>query len=288
MKRKLVFAVGLSIAFLGFSAGVVRAEEVGATKVQLKSKYIPNSKVEADDSELEMSVTKFSASHEFKIKDKLPLDLSLRVNNTSIDKNSSVDLPSSLQEKGFGIGIKYPVPFIKDNEHYFMGLDVMPGFYSDGARITSDDFRCPFRNYFIDKVNEDFVWILGVSVRPEFENMYVPIAGFNYKANDRLDFNLASDNPNISFKLTDKTKLKWEFDYSDTEYEVKRGAEENVVLRSRYFSTGPGIEYDYYENVKVGFNVGGVFMRRLEYDDGVGKVDPNNGFYVGGKIAANF
>ena len=60
------------------------------------------------------------------------------------------------------------------------------------------------------------------------------------------------------------------------------------MLRNSYLSTGLGLEYDYYENVKVSFNVGGIFSHRLEYDDGAGKVIPDGGVYGAVGLVANF
>ena len=112
--------------------------------------------------------------------------------------------------------------------------------------------------------------------------------GLIYRPNDRLAFNLASDDPNISYKLTDATLLRWEFQYASDEYEVTRGAQEGVVLRYQEISSGFGIEHQFNKTFNGTLSAGGVFNRQLEYSDEVGKVAPDNGFYASVRLTAAF
>ena len=83
---------------------------------------------------------------------------------------------------------------------------------------------------------------------------------------------------NISYKLTDATLLRWDFQYAFDEYEVTRGAREGVVLQYQEISSGFGIEHQLNETFKVTVSAGGVFNRQLGYKDDVGKVAPETGF----------
>ena len=65
-------------------------------------------------------------------------------------------------------------------------------------------------------------------------------------------------------------------------------ARKRVVLQYQEISSGFGIEHQFNETFKGTVNAGGVFNRRLEYKDGVGKVAPETGFYTSLQLKATF
>ena len=286
-RRKKVYLCVFIFLFLG-CVGAYSEEGKASNDIKLKNKFMPGVDIDATNSNIKMIESAFDYSHEFKIGGQLPLTLSFNYTNTGIDQNLPIDLPSHLIRRGFGVGTKFPVPFVEKNDRFFVGFDIFPTFVSDNKSIESKAFRIPFRAYFIDKQSEEFLWVLGAKIRPEYDSMVLPIIGFNYTPNDRLTFHLASDDPNISYKLTDTARLRWEFGLENEEYEVTRDNQVNVVLRNQYYSTGLGLQYDYYENVQVDLSVGGVFGRHLEYADDSGKVIPDSGMYAGLGLSSNF
>jgi len=169
-----------------------------------------------------------------------------------------------------------------------MGLDIFPTLSTDSWEWKSGAFRIPFRGYLIFKESDDFILVGGVTVRPEYEREVIPLIGLIYRPNDRLSFNFASDDPNISYKLNDATLLRWEFQYAFDEYEVTRGAQEGVVLQYQEISSGFGIEHQFNETFKGTVSAGGVFNRQLEYKDDVGKVTPEAGFYTSLQLKVTF
>ena len=217
----------------------------------------------------------------------LPVEILLNIGHKDINTDSPVDLPSHLEERRLKLAVKFPVPFVSD-DRFFMGIDILPTLNTDNWDWRSGAFRIPFRSYLIFKESDDFILVGGVTVRPEYEREVIPLIGLIYRPNDRLAFNLASDDPNISYKLNDATLLRWELQYAFDEYEVTRGAQEGVVLRYQEISSGFGIEHQFNETFKGTVSAGGVFNRQLEYKDDVGKVAPETGFYTSARLTASF
>ncbi|MDO8580779.1 MAG: DUF6268 family outer membrane beta-barrel protein, partial [Candidatus Omnitrophota bacterium] len=212
---------------------------------------------------------------------------SLNLTHTDIDESTGVDLPSALVEKKIGIGTKFPVPFV-DSDRYFMGVDVFPSINTDDYDGSSSAFRIPFRTYLIYKESDDFLVVAGVWIRPGYKDEVLPLLGFNYKANDRLSFNIASDDPNITYKLNEKTSALLEFDYKNEEYEATEAANEGKVIRNKYYTMGVGLKHQFCENFSASASVGGAFNRKIEFVDDSGKIVPENGIYASLSMNARF
>lgn len=260
----------------------------------LQSRHIYSSDIEATDSEMDITTTKLGLEYEFKAGGVLPVEMGLNIGHKDINTDSPVDLPSHLESRNLKLGTKFPAPFIPD-DRFFIGVDIFPTLNTDDWKWPigsqgeeSGAFRIPFRTYLIFKESDDFILVGGVSVRPEYEREVLPVLGVIYRPNDRLSFNLASDDPNISYKLTDATLVRWEFQYAFDEYEVTRGAQQGVVLQYQEISSGFGIEQQFNETLKGILSAGAVFNRQLEYKDEVGKVAPETGLYVGAQIKGVF
>ncbi len=283
-KNILVLLFGL--ALMAPSVGWAEGEDPQVV-AGIQSRHTYSSDIEATDEDIDITSTKFDLTCKFKVAGELPLDISLEVGHKDINADTSVDLPSRLESRRLGLSTKFPAPFIQD-ERFFVGLDIFPTLNTDDWDLEPGAFRIPFRSYLIFKESDDFILVGGVSVRPEYEREVLPVVGLIYRPNDRLAFNLASDDPNVSYKLTDATLLRWEFQYAFDEYEVTRGAQEGVVLRYQEISSGFGIEHRFNEAFKGIVSAGGVFNRQLEYSDEVGKVAPDTGFYTSARITAVF
>lgn len=276
-------AVGLILAF----SSQAFAED-SSTKASLESRYISESDVDKQDGSVAASETKFSFEHEFKLDNGMPVTVSFMDKHTDINSDVAVFLPSQLEGRSLGLGTKFPAPFTQ-SENYFVGVDVFPSMYTDRWDESSwSAFRMPFRTYLIYKRDENFIVIGGLSIRPNFDTTVLPVIGFIYKPNDRLAFNIASDNPSITYKLSDKTTALVEADIVNEEYEVTRNGELGRVLFYRELSTGVGLEHNFTEAIKGLVSVGGVFARSIRYEDDQGKIAPDAGMYVKARLTANF
>jgi hypothetical protein len=284
MKLPVIFSVMVTGLLMGVSP--LHARDGPVTTLTPWVKHIYPSDVDATSSEVAMTETAFNFSHEFKMSSGMPVGYALEVGHMDIHYDGPVDLPSHLESRGLSAGIKFPAPLIED-DRYFMGLDVKPTFNTDGYTWESGAFRVPLRAYLIYKESDDLIFFGGISVRPDYDVQVLPILGFIYKANDRLSFNIASK-PHIAYKLTEETTFLWKFNFTLEEYEVTRGSQEGVVLKYKDFSTGVGIEHKFNETIRAALSVGGVFGRRLEYRDDVGKVAPDAGLYTDFSLTAAF
>ena len=70
------------------------------------------------------------------------------------------------------------------------------------------------KTYLIYKPSEEFILVGGLSIRPDYDQTVLPLLGVIYKPNDRLSFNRASDDPNISYVLDERATAFVEFDYA--------------------------------------------------------------------------
>lgn len=281
---RISLAVGLTLVLS--SSGF--AEEA-STKTSLESRFISESDVDNQTGDLAITETKFSIEHEFNLENGVPITVSFLDKHTDIDNNDvPVFLPEQLEGRSLGLGAKFPAPFT-ESENYFIGVDVFPSMYTDGWDESSwSAFRMPFRTLLIYKRDESLIVFGGLSIRPNFDVAVLPLFGFIYKPNDRLAFNFASDNPTITYKLTEKTKVLWEADIVNDEYEVVRNGESGRVLFYRELSTGLGLKHKFTDVFSGLISAGGVFSRLIEYEDDQGKVEPEAGMYVKARLTAKF
>ena len=259
-----------------------------ATKVKLESRYIPESDVNKQAGQLSISETTFDLSHEFKLDNGMPVTVSFFDRHTDLNSDVGVFLPAYLEGRSLGLGTKFPAPFTQ-SDNYFIGVDVFAAMYTEGwSKNSTSAFRMPFRTYLIYKRDENFIVIAGLSIKPNYDTVVLPIVGFIYKPNDEWTFNIASENPNITYKVSDKTRLLWEGDIINDEYEVTRNGENGRVLFYRELSTGVGVEHDFTSSLSGLVSIGTVFSRQLKYEDDNGKIIPDAGMYVKARITGKF
>lgn len=281
-KSLLFVALFLILSFYAW------AEEESPNEVTLKTRTIAASDVDAQSGNVAVTESEFDFKHNGKALGELPVEISLHYGHINIDDEVPDILPAHLESRQLGLGAKFPVPFISD-DRYFLGIDIFPKLNTDDWQWKSSAFRMPFRAYFIYKESEEFILVGGLNIRPGYDRKVIPILGLIYKPNDRLSFNLASDDPNITYKFTDKMTVLWEFDFQFEEYEVARNGQDGIVLKYNEASTGAGIKYQFTKNLSTAVSIGSVFARRLEYkNEDYGKVVPDAGVYVQAAVAANF
>jgi hypothetical protein len=283
--NKTIILVAVAVLML---AGPYAMADDPATTAYLESMYISDSDVNAQSGSLAISESKFVFQHDFKVKQELPVTFSMI--DTHIDINSDVPtyLPSNLVGRSLGLGVKFPAP-LTQSPNYFMGIDLFPSMYTDGWNETSASaFRMPVRGYLIYKRDENFIVFGGLNIRAGYDSVVRPILGFIYKPTPELAFNFASDNPTITYQVTPKTKLLVEGDYVNDEYEVTHLGQKGRVLFYRELGVGTGVEHNFTDAVKGTLTVGSMFSRLLRYEDDTGKVEPDAGFYVKGRLSAAF
>ena len=259
----------------------------GAWEATLYSRYIGEADVHRMSGQVQVSETELDLTYDFKLSNGLPIALSIVNRHLDIDNSTAVNLPNHLEGRTLGISTRFPIPFIKSDQ-YFMGLDVYPSLFTDGWSWEDGAFRVPFRTYLIYRRSEKFILVGGVHARPGYADQVLPLVGLIWKPNDRLSFNLASSEPNISYQLSENWKAFVEFGLTNEEYEVTRGIHKNVVLIHKSYSSGVGVRYTVKDSVDASLSVGGVFARRFEYRDTHQEVEPDPGVYAKAEVSARF
>ena len=285
MKFRIIFALFAVMAWL--NAGSAAADDENPFSVALSSKQIFESDVNIQSGEISISDTRFSFMHEFKLDNDLPIEWGINYKHLEIDENTATEIPSHLEGVQGKVGTKFPMPFV-DSREMFMGVDVMPSMYTDDGSWTTSAFRMPFRVYGIYKESDELIFVAGVSIRPDFDQSVLPVIGLIYKPNDELAFNLASDNPTITYKVDDAKTVFLELDFTNDEYEVTQNGAKGRILKNRDFSTGAGLNYQITDLLKASVSGGVVFARRLQYEDPIGKLEPDAAGYVKAKVELSF
>lgn len=251
-------------------------EEALAQEVDSYIKYIPTQKAYSQPGKIGIIDTASEYNYEFKLFDKLPIELTLQHQYISINNSTVVKLPPHLV--GIISGVEVTLPFFKFDKTYFR-FGINPSFVADGWDLHSKSFRIPFQNLLIYQPNEKWTFVGGLAVFPQYENMFWPVFGFIYKPNDKLSFNIVPKNSGIYYALNDKVTLFGEGDISFDEYAVSKD-NRNAVLQYKEVNLGAGVKYKFNKYIESSFSVGGVFNRYLKYRDSLGKVNIKDGVYT--------
>lgn len=256
-----------------------QAEDNPYPKADSYIRYMPFRSVEAMPGEVKIIDSGSEYSHEFKAFDKLLVKLSLDTRYIGLENTlRDVELPAHLI--GLTIDIEATLLFFNFNETY-LRLGLSPSFYADDWDFPASSFRIPSRYFFIYRPSSQWTFLYGVAVYPDFENEVLPILGFIYKPNDKLVFNIIPKRPNITYVFNHRLSLFGEGGSAfNSEFEVTRSHEKNVVLRYREKRLGAGIKFTLNRHTQCSLSSGGAFGRSLKYKDGQGKVNIKNGIYT--------
>jgi hypothetical protein len=225
-------------------------------------------------------------SYQVKAFGKLPVEFALGAGYIGINNTTAVKLPAHLTSTAFGL--ETTVPFFNLDKTYFT-LGAAALFASDDWNFRSSSFRIPQRYFLIYQPNEQWTFIGGVGVWPDYDEVVWPILGFIYKPNDRLTFNIVPKGPEISYDVNEKLTVFGEGDMSTAEYEVTKDGRKNVVLEYNEVHLGAGLRYKFNRYIKGSVAAGGIFGRSLKYrDDSLGKVAIENGLYSEFRMEIDF
>lgn len=269
--------VSAVISLLAVAQAAEREEEV-YPKEEIKSfvRYTARRSTKADAGRVEIIQSEIEYSRGLKFFRQLPVKVALNQEYIGIKNETQVELPSRLI--GLSSDIETTLPFFGLDRAY-LRLGVSPSFFGDDWEFHSSGFRIPSRYYFIFRKDEKWTFVGGVALYPDFQRKVFPIAGFIYKPNDKLSFNIIPERPNINYAINDKTSLFAEGGVFIKEFEVTRDNQENVVLRYAGFNLGSGVSHKINKSAQTFFSVAGVFNRSLRYRDSVGKVSMKNSLY---------
>jgi len=267
----------------------VPVTEPEETKITItdRDQYTMESDVNRQSGQISVNQNDFTLQYDTKAFDVLPLTFFFDYRHLDINENLPVNLPSHLEGRRLGAGVKLPMPFTSTEEH-FIGIDVMPSWYTDDWTWTNSSFRMPFRIYGIYRPDDNFVFIAGATIRPDYDTVVVPVIGFNWQPNDRWDIHLASTEPTVTYKINENWAIFGEYNGSLDEYEVTRNGQKGVVLKVSEFTLGGGLKYHINKKLEASFSAGANLARRFQYRDDVGKVDADSAPYIKFRLSSKF
>jgi Domain of unknown function (DUF6268) len=242
--------------------------------------FVRQSDVNDQNGEFSTAEYSLSAEKEYSISDRLPITTAFNINHIEIKNSTAVDLPSSLQTKSIYNRFYIPAPLV-DNEKFFIGIDLVPGFNTASEHdFSSKAFRFNIGTSVIYRQENDLIIVAGVMFRQGYDNSVVPFAGFKYKVNSRLDLNFISLNPNIAYKLNDKSKILLEMNILADEFEIVKGNRNGQRLNVYGLDAGIGYKYNINENFSSKLGMGIAFARKFEYIENGDKIEPKDAMYI--------
>lgn len=223
-------------------------------------------------------------SQQIKIMGELPVDLGIEMDYMSINNALPVKLPSNLVGWSASVGTAVPIFIIPDA---YIGCEVYPGFYSDDWDFEASAFRMPQAYFLAYKPDEHWTFAGGVGVAPRYDYNVFPVFSVTYKPNDKITFEVSSQRPNITYKISENWSCYIEGRYEENEYLVDRGDDKKVVLLQREILMGGGIEYKLNKYIRGAISTGGAIDRYFKYRDGNGKVCPDSCLYAEARVMVN-
>ncbi len=287
MKRTRIIGVSFSmimsalLIFVSYNSYAETENEAGDKpkhNVDSYVRYMPSRHEDGASGKIGIIESYAEYSYEFKAFDKLPVKLSIDNDYIGIEKTEdTLELPAHLV--GVTTDVETTLPFFHFNKTY-LRVGISPSFLGDDWNFRPSSFRIPSRYYLIYQPDEKWTFFAGVAYYPDFTYNVLPIAGFIYKPNDKLAFNITPKRPNITYSFNDRIALFVEGGTTFDEFSVTRDNVKNIALQYRETHLGSGIKLKLNQYIQASISAGGMFNRYLEYTDSQGKVDIKNGMYT--------
>jgi hypothetical protein len=177
MKKKCgVFA--MAVLVLTLSLPDVGAQESPGNNysndVDTYARDIPTRSAREQSGSVGIIESEFNYDYQLKAFGKLPVDFSINSQYIDINNSTSVFLPAHLT--GVTTGIETTLPFFNLDRTYFH-LGVFPSFYGDNWTFSSANFRIPSKYYVIYKLNDQWAFVGGAAVYPDYDTTVSPIIG---------------------------------------------------------------------------------------------------------------
>ncbi len=283
IKLIIITICGASVSLYSLANAQDKENRENPSSIEINSsaRYMPAREVNAAPGEIAITTADSEYIYKFKIAKKLPVEFFLGSQYVGINNATKFDLPAKLT--GLSTGVETTLPFLKFKNTYFR-LRLSPAFYTDDWNIRTSAFRIPIRSFLIYQPTQEWTFIAGIAIYPEFKNNALPIIGFIYKPNDKLTYHIVPKNTGINYKLTQRTDLFTEAGFSAREFVVSKGCIKNIILEYNETRLAAGIKYKFNGFIQSALAVGGVFNRSLKYRDNSGKTVIKDGVYTELKI----
>ena len=154
--------------------------------VKLRTRYMFSSDARGQDGDVEMAKLRLRIGYQKQLENNQLFWANIGPDHYIITEHLSSDLPAEAKSRGIRLGTELNMPFV-EQDNYFLGFEINPTFQTTkGVAFDGDAFRFNFSAYVKYKTDNDFAWVLGANIRPEYDLVALPIFGFNYHVNDKL------------------------------------------------------------------------------------------------------
>ena len=240
-------------------------------------RYMPSRSLDSQPGKISIIDSASEFSYDFKAGEKLPIELSLNTRYISLNANEAIAVSLPAKLTGIGFGVQATLPTYIDKMYF--RLRVLPTFNSDNWNLNGSTLRIPTHSFLIYQPSEQWIFIGGVAVYPREQSPVLPIAGFIYKPNDRLAFNIIPT-PSITYAINKNVTAFLDGDMSSTEFKVNKDGYKGAILSYNEIHLGAGLDLKVNKNINSSFSFGRMFNRNLKYRDSLGKVTMKNDYYT--------
>jgi hypothetical protein len=171
--------------------------------------------------------------------------------------------PSALTSLAAEFAISY-----WDGDEFFPILKVEPGLYYTRDYITKNSFDIPIRLALGLKVQKDVHLVLGFSADRFQQIPIFPVAGFNWKINDKLNFRAVFPEPRFSYTPNDSVEFFLDGQYAGGTYRngpTNDSRTSNALLQYTEIRMGTGLSYTARKGVTFDATAGWTFERDFNY-----------------------
>lgn len=149
---------------------------------------------------------------------------------------------------------------------------ISPGLYTDGNYIDEDDVKVGVNALFFWQARPELTVAAGAVYSRVFgRDELFPAAGLVWNPADAWQVNLIYPTPAISYKVTDRLKLRIGMIPSGGQWNIQQsldsGNDRNMTFSFSGWRLGTGVQYDINEHFMLDVYVGGVVGRSYEYEE---------------------
>jgi hypothetical protein len=195
-------------------------------------------------------------------------DIALRLNSTFFSDSTDIDLPSQLMRVAFDAGWTG-----RFGDGISLQAKIFPGIYSDFREFGADALYIPFSMAVIKSFDSKRSGILGVEIRPNFEQQIMPLIGLAWMINERTRLDARLPESRFVYYLgrgwsTHVGFRWWNMTYGIHENELD--ADQVTVEDFRLFL---GTTFRLSDNIRFSGEIGQAFGRSIEYSDTIGGIE---------------
>jgi len=204
-----------------------------------------------------------------------------------IDAPSALDLPADLYDYSLGFSWIRPI-----KERWMVRFMFSTAFATDGNNTSRDAWQFRGGVFAVYRPSDKWTWTFGALALGRKDLPVVPAVGAIWQPTPALRFDLMLPNPKIALLLLDQgTRQQWGyvgggFDGGTWAYETIGGLDDQLTYRDWRFVVGwettptpePGMPFT--RGRKLGFEVGYVFAREFEFENGRSNLDLDDSLHI--------